>query len=333
MLAPSPLTPLPRWGEGNRGLKGFLILGFLCLAGLTFGQGLPGTQPLDWQGDLSERMMEGAHRFVERKIGESIEKRQRHWKRDFSSRQAYEASVESNRQRLKKIIGVVDSRLPTRMERFGDDENPALVAETTQYRIFQVRWPVLDGVTGEGLLLEPKVGPVAYIVALPDADQTPEQIAGLAPGVARETQFARRLAERGVGVLVPALIDRSSRWSGHPDFGQTDQTHREWIYRQAFHMGRHIIGYEVQKVLAAVDWFKAKSARSQGWRRWLWGRRIVGIVCCRCRSANRCRAGEWVLRIASGSLVRTHLQKRLGATRRVWRCRDRHAHCPARLAG
>ena len=38
----------------------------------------------------------------------------------------------------------------------------------------------------------------------------------------------------------------------------TDQTHREWIYRQAFHMGRHVIGYEVQKVLAVVDWFKQK---------------------------------------------------------------------------
>jgi cephalosporin-C deacetylase-like acetyl esterase len=33
----------------------------------------------------------------------------------------------------------------------------------------------------------------------------------------------------------------------------TNQPHREFIYRQAFEMGRHIIGYEVQKVLAAVD--------------------------------------------------------------------------------
>jgi cephalosporin-C deacetylase-like acetyl esterase len=38
----------------------------------------------------------------------------------------------------------------------------------------------------------------------------------------------------------------------------TDQPHREWIYRQSFHMGRHIIGYEVQKVLAADDWFHGK---------------------------------------------------------------------------
>jgi cephalosporin-C deacetylase-like acetyl esterase len=35
----------------------------------------------------------------------------------------------------------------------------------------------------------------------------------------------------------------------------TNQPHREFIYRQAFEMGRHVIGYEVQKVLAAVDQF------------------------------------------------------------------------------
>src|SRR5439155_5207144 len=54
------------------------------------------------------------------------------------------------------------------------------------------------------------------------------------------------------------VIDRTTRWSGHPDIRMTDQPHREWIYRQAFHMGRHVIGYEVQKVLAVVDWFKRK---------------------------------------------------------------------------
>ena len=39
----------------------------------------------------------------------------------------------------------------------------------------------------------------------------------------------------------------------------TNQPHREWIYRQAFHMGRHVIGYEVQKVLSAVEWLKKSS--------------------------------------------------------------------------
>src|SRR5207248_2327742 len=121
------------------------------------------------------------------------------------------------------------------------------------------RWPVLDGVTGEGLLLEPKGKPLAHVVVLPDADQTPEQLSGLAPGLVREAQFARRLAENGFRVVVPVLIDRSDRWSGNDRVARTNQPNREWVYRQAYHMGRHVIGYEVQKVLAVVDWFRQRS--------------------------------------------------------------------------
>jgi dienelactone hydrolase len=204
-------------------------------------------------------MMDGAHHFVERKIERSIQDRPQYWKRDPSSRAAYEKSVESNRQRFSKIIGVVDRRVPVTMERFGDDDNPSLVAATDRYRVYQVRWPVLENVWGEGLLLQPAKPATGRIIALPDADQTPEQIVGLTPGVASESQFARRLAENGFEVLVPVMIDRTARWSGHADIRMTDQPHREWIYRQAFHMGRHVIGYEVQKVLAVVDWFKRKS--------------------------------------------------------------------------
>ena len=155
-----------------------------------------------------------------------------------------------------KSIGVVDPRVPAALERFGNDDTPALLAETSAYRVYQVRWPVLENVSGEGLLLQPRRPPRARVVALPDANQTPEQIAGLAAGAAPEAQFARRLAENGFEVLVPVTIDRTARWSGNPEIRMTDQPHREWIYRQAFHMGRHVIGYEVQKVLAAVDWFK-----------------------------------------------------------------------------
>jgi dienelactone hydrolase len=82
--------------------------------------------------------------------------------------------------------------------------------------------------------------------------------------VAKEAQFARRLAEGGFRVVVPTLIDRSDRWSGNADVAWTNEPHREWIYRQAYHMGRHVIGYEVQKVLAAVDWFKRHGGAKVG---------------------------------------------------------------------
>lgn len=227
----------------------------LCLPATAQTEALPGTVVLDWQGDLSARLLEGAHRFIERQIAESRRRRAALWRRDFSSRQAYEASIEPNRRRFRQAIGLVDERVPVRLERFADEGDPSPAGQTPAYRVWQVRWSVFDGVYGEGLLLEPRAAR-ASVVVVPDADQLPEQAAGLAPGIPAREQIARRLAESGCRVVVPVLIDRTSRWSGRPEIRMTDQTHREWIYRQAFHMGRHIIGYEAAKVLAAVDWLR-----------------------------------------------------------------------------
>jgi dienelactone hydrolase len=227
---------------------------------------MPGTKLLSMEGDLSVQMMDGAHRFIEKKIDESQLNRSKYWNRNFSSREAYESSIEPNRKRFMKYIGVVDKNLPfnnyntaledkypaVSMEKFSVNNDPALVSETSKYRIYQVRWPVFNGVSGEGLLLQPKIRPIANIVALPDADQTPEQLAGLTPGISSGSQYARRLAENGFQVLIPLLINRSFIFPGTTQ----QQTYRERIYRQAYHMGRHIIGYEVQKVISAIDWFR-----------------------------------------------------------------------------
>src|ERR1051325_10784472 len=97
-------------------------------------QTLPNTKLLDWpEADLSSRLMDGAHQFIERKISEAPQKRAQYWHRDFSSSEAYARSVETNRDHLRPIIGAIDRRLPPRMERYGDDGNPALVAETARY--------------------------------------------------------------------------------------------------------------------------------------------------------------------------------------------------------
>ena len=202
--------------------------------------------------------MDGAHRFVERKISESVVKRTDFWARDFSSPVAYAKSVEANRAHFRTIIGAVDARLPAAMERYGDDGNPALVAETTRYRVYQVRWPVFEGLWGHGLLVEPQSEPVAHAVVVSDAGQTPEQVLGLAPGIATASQAARRLAENGFELVLPLTINRDRLVTDDPQLRTSDQTHREWIYRQAFHMGRHVIGYEVQTVMAAVDWLRER---------------------------------------------------------------------------
>ncbi len=217
----------------------------------------PGTQLLEWNDPLDVRMMQGAHQLVERKIDEAVA--------SLAGRDSLRASeVQAKRDRLKFLVGAGGRerephshlafpayRSVVRMERIGDEESPAIIFENEHIRISRVQWPVYDGVDGEGILLEP-IGPtVAHVVVVPDADQPPEMLAGLVQGVPRENQIARRLAASGVRVIVPTLINRQEVSAAKP----LGISNREWIYRQAFHMGRHIIGYEVDKIIAAVDWF------------------------------------------------------------------------------
>lgn len=245
----------------NKILCGWATLAVICLRGVAADppQTLPETRSLDWpENDLSARLMDGAHRFVERQIAETAGKRGQFWKRDFSSSAAYTRSIEANRARFQTIIGAGDPRSSPHMERFGDDVSPALMAETSKYRVSQVRWPVFEELAGAGLLVEPKTTVKACAVILPDADQTPEQLLGLVPGIPASFQAARLLAENGFEVVLPVLVSREKLQTDDRQLRSSDQTHREWIYRQAFHMGRHVIGYEAQTVLAAVDWFRQR---------------------------------------------------------------------------
>lgn len=213
---------------------------------------LPNTQPLTWDYDLADRMMDGLHRFVERKIEHAVANRDQFWKRDTSSPEAYEMSIAPNRERLKKLIGLIDQRVVPRMEIVAEDDSPEVFATSPNGRAMRVRWSVLDGVSGEGVLVAPNEKPVAHVILLPDAGQTPED------WVVKQQDFVWRLLASKIQVLVPMLIDRSDDWSGNVLVAHTNQTHREWIWRQSYHMGRHILGFEVQKVLAAADWIQKR---------------------------------------------------------------------------
>jgi len=229
---------------------------------------LPGTAPLTMQGDLAEQMVEGIHKSLLRRTQEAAHARKQLWQRDYTSAEDYTLSVSPNRVRFRQIIGAVDPRIGARApELMGTLVTSAQVAEGSGYKVYAVSWPVFDGVVAdfggldaEGLLLQPAGRPVARVVAIPDADWTPEMLAGLAPGVVPEAQFARRLAENGCQVMIPVLINRSDTFAGIPGIGMTNQPNREWIYRMAFEAGRHVIGFEVQKVLAAIDGFVSENA-------------------------------------------------------------------------
>jgi len=153
-----------------------------------------------------------------------------------------------SRERLRKILGIEEPH-----ESLGAPEfvaavgSTALLAQDPRYRVHAVRWPVLDGLTAEGLHFEP-TGKLRAVVTVPDADQLPEQL-----------RISQTLPAAGCAVLSPVLINREDTWSGNPRIHMTNQPHRECVYRMAFPVGRHILGYEAQKVLAALDWFRRQS--------------------------------------------------------------------------
>jgi hypothetical protein len=60
----------------------------------------------------------------------------------------------------------------------------------------------------------------------------------------------------------PALVSRGTEFSqGDRLRIRTNVPHREWIHRQCYQLGRHLVGYEVQQTLAVVDWFASRPQR------------------------------------------------------------------------
>ncbi|MBI2929144.1 MAG: dienelactone hydrolase family protein, partial [Verrucomicrobia bacterium] len=228
----------------------------------------PGTQPLTMEGDLAAQLVGGIDRYLDRLLADAPNHRTRWWPRETSSPEALLKSIqttaETNRVRLRHILGVVDKREPVTM-RFvapvGTNvaQNTAELGRGPGYRVYAVAWNVFRGVEGEGLLLVPDGESRADIIAVPDCDWTPEQVVGLVPGVSAEQQFARRLAEAGCRVLVPALLDRGDRFAGNPGVRSVKQSQRETLWRASYEMGRTPLGYEIQKLLAAADWLAQQS--------------------------------------------------------------------------
>ena len=242
-----------------------LILSTLLYSG-AMGQAAKPFQysTLNYKGDLSSLMIQGIDSFLMSQTKQIALKRSLLWKRDFSSEKAFNQSILSKRKLLEKLLGIADQRV----------HNPKMVAlSNSRLEPFQiilhdctiraVRWDVLakaPGLSAEGLLIEPKTKVKARVIMIPDADVKPEQLAGIGPLSSPGFGVARRLANIGCEVLIPVLVSRQDTFSGNPLLKlYTNQPHREWIYRQGYEVGRHVIGYELQKIFSAIDWMEGRN--------------------------------------------------------------------------
>lgn len=234
--------------------------------------------------DLASVMVDQLDAFLRQQTAGIDAERETFWRPADDSPAAWDALVRQRRERLRQILGIADRvehvgmtadgrfgphQSPTRAASANQDAAPnlgdapnfgGLVAESPQVRVYAVRWPAIvdpaprDGelpsVWGDGLLLLPRGQVLADIVAVPDADQSPEELCGLGGELPAESRFPLRLAAAGCRVIVPALVSRERE----PRGGRAVLTDREFVHRSAFVLGRTIQGYETQKVLAAADW-------------------------------------------------------------------------------
>lgn len=212
---------------------------FLAQAG---ADPLPNTPPLQPLGDRSAALVEGVHRLTTRLAAYTADQRLMEWHPDLSSPEACVLSLNPLREKLREVIGAVDPRVPARINQSG----PLL----GQGRTFShIRWNVLDGLHGDGIRIPAAAGHPAVLILIPDADTPPEEV------LSHEGDPVRECLLRFRGeILIPRLLSRGCAFSGNRVTGiQTNCSHREWIYRQSFILGRHPAGLEVQKILALVD--------------------------------------------------------------------------------
>jgi len=228
------------------------------------------TRPLALEDDPAAVLVDSADRFLLREISVARNERLQRWAKQTSDEDNCEAFIESRRQELAEILGMRETRVPFNgLEYVTGTHQSAIVGKTRAVEVSRIRWPVLPdpaptrevvSIYGEGLLLRPSGVPIANIVAIPDADQTPEQLCGLTEGIPDDSQFARHLAEAGCLVVVPSITSRHSEARN----GRAIMTDREFIYRTAFVLGQHLIGYEVNTILAVVDTFRSQSSVPTG---------------------------------------------------------------------
>ena len=99
-------------------LRRTLILLACCFAtaSLQGADPLPGTTPLTWEDDIASRMIDGIDKFLLREIAQSVADRSKHWKRDFTSAESYNKSVQPNRDRLSiSWVFVISANLLTEL--------------------------------------------------------------------------------------------------------------------------------------------------------------------------------------------------------------------------
>ena len=235
-----------------------LFLGMLpCVQGQegVIAKSIPRTAVLDMTGDIASELVSGVDRFLLKELERSIQKRLDSWPKPKTESglgvAQYEAATQRLRDELRMRIGMIDS--PVACDSFilqslvsANQDAPGWIAKNEDVSIYEIRWPVFEGVDATGLLVVPSGEVRFHAVVVPDAGEVPERLCGFD---ASSSRVALELASQGGVVVVPNVVQRTREARN----GRAKLTDQEFLYRTAFVLGRHVIGYQVQEIVSAFQ--------------------------------------------------------------------------------
>jgi len=142
--------------------------------------------------------------YLMKRLRSLHDSRGRFWNRDYSSLDAYERSVEPNRQHFLSILGGWPwPREPLDLRR-------AVIREFDSFRLERASYRVFTGVQTDSLLLVPKgPGPFPAVLCQVGVNGSPERICGFdedRTGDATYHRIGARLVAHGYVVIAPRMI-------------------------------------------------------------------------------------------------------------------------------
>jgi len=225
---------------------------------------LPGTEPLTVEGDIAAQMVAGIDKFLLRKIDESVEKRKQHWVDLRIPADIDDRKRTARQRRLMSRLGIVPRKDKTkRVIPSATIKDKQLSDDLNGCRVRYLRIPVLPfsdeledeaaAVHVNALFLQPVGRSTANrTVFIPGEDDRLESFLRPEANLNSRQRIAYQLARNGENVIIPILLSRSVKRRGE----RIDLEDREFVYRSSFELGRHPIGYELEKVLACASWIR-----------------------------------------------------------------------------
>jgi dienelactone hydrolase len=244
---------------------------------------------------IDQKQYDQIHNYFLQLIAATPGKRDKLWQLDFSSVRAYAAALNAHRESLSRMLGMVQVHPhPPQL---------TMLADANGVQVEEIRI-ALEGDSGmRALLFVPTAaGSKAAVIAIPGADESAEEFAGVVDGM-ETAEWLKQLLERGMVVAIPEMVERRSDHPLSAEAGGRDR--RQMLWRLGFLVGRTLVGVEVEQVLALADYLATRAEVAPD-KIAVWGEGQGGMTALYATALDR--------RLA-GAVVQDYFQQREGCWR------------------